>query len=179
MTVRTFKQLGQGYATEPLTIIASIDNVIVYEGIIPTVDQNGSTDPGTIPDIFGEQLFTWELDTAFSGTVDMSVTVAGPGRLFLTSTLANYVQILAPDSVIEPRYYINSGPDVFGFFYQKQMEDYVLGDPMTNVKISGVPQTTSHGPLASGQWNWFIEGGDTFSATVNIGGSPMAPAVPR
>jgi hypothetical protein len=174
MTIRTFKQLGQGFSAEPLTITASINDAVVYEGIIPTTDKPIPVDTETWTDIVGEQLFTWELDTAFSGTVDMSFTISGPGSLFLTTTLANYVQISEPESGI----FINSGPDVFGFFYQKQMTDYLLGNPFTNIKINGEPQTTSPTPLSSGQCSWFIKEGGTFSATVNVGVGPLTPATP-
>lgn len=180
MTIRTFKQLGMGYAAEPLTIAASIDNVVVYEGTIPTVDQPGPGDPASLTYPFGEQLFTWELDTTFSGTVTMSFTIAGPGRLYLTDTLANYVQIVNPnpDPVTGKPAYINGGPDVFGYFYQEPTPDYVLGDPFENVVINGIAQTASHSALLTGQTCWFIEAGGTFSATVNIVPSTLAPATP-
>jgi hypothetical protein len=175
MTIRTFKQFGMAYATESLTIAASIDDSVVYEGTIPTVDQPGPGDPASLIYPFGESLFTWELDTAFSGTVTMTFTIAGPGRLYLTDTLANYVQIKNPNSS-EPAY-INGGSDVFGYFYQKTTPQYVLGDPFENVTINGILQTVAHSALLSGQTCWFVEAGGTFSATVNIVPSTLAPAV--
>lgn len=176
MTMRTFKQLGQAYATEPLTITASINDALVYQGTIPTVDQPVPPDPSILTYPFGQQLFTWELDTAFSGTVDMTFTVAGLGRLFLSDTLANYVMIANPDTSPGQPPYINGGPTVFGYFYQLQMPNYVLGDPFTNVKINGVDQTTYPSVTQSGQWCWFIEESGTFSATVNIAPTNLSPA---
>jgi len=177
MTIRTFKQLGQGYGAEPLTITVSIDEVVVYSGEIPTVDQPAPTDPSILIYPFGQQLFTWELDTEFSGSVALSFTMAGPGRLFLTDTLANYIQIPNPNPEPGQPAYINGGPDVFGYYYQETTPEYVLGDPFTNVKINGIDQTASgRTAQSSGQWCWFIEADGTFSATVNILPSVLAPA---
>lgn len=174
MANRTFKQLGMAYGTEPLTIIARIDNVVVYEGTIPTLNQPVQTDPNA--NNFAAQLFTWELDTAFSGTVDMSITIAGEGCLFLTETLANYVQIQNPDSDPDDLKFSNSGADVFGRFYLKQMSDYMLGDPLTNVKIDDKPELTNPTASSSGQVCWCITTGSTFSATVNIAPNAHTPA---
>lgn len=178
MTIRTFKQLGQGYAAEPLTITASIDEVVVYSGEIPTLDQ--PADPSILLNPFGQQLFTWQLDTEFAGSVAMNFTIAGPGLLFLSDTLANYVQIPNPDPAPDLPAYINGGPDVFGSFYQEITPEYILGDPFTNVKINGVDQNTlERTELTSGQWRWTIEVNGTFSATVNIFPNALSPATPE
>ena len=177
MTIRTFKQLGQGYAAEPLTITASIDEVVVYSGEIPTLDQ--PADPTTLFNPFGQQLFTWQLDTEFAGSVAMNFTIVGAGVLFLSDTFANYVQIPNPNPAPGSPAYINSGPDVFGSFYQEVTPEYILGDPFTNVKINGVDQITpGRTELTSGQWRWAIEVDGTFSATVNIFPNALSPATP-
>jgi hypothetical protein len=166
MIKRTFKQLGIAYGAEPLAITAKINNIVVYKGTVPTITDRFS--PGTGLSEPAEQLFTWFEDLDFSGTVDMSFTIADTGCLFLANTLANYIQVKNPDTGPGQLYYINGGPDVFGYFYQKQMTDYVLGDPMSDIEINGVPQTTNYTAATSGQSRWLIEAGGTFSAKINI-----------
>jgi hypothetical protein len=176
MTIRTFKQLGQGYGTSPLIVTASINNAVVYQGEIPTVDQ--PVPSWDSPGNEGEQLFSWELDTEFAGTVEMSFSVTGDGVLALSDTLANYVGIPNPDPdlVTKKPLNINGGPDVFGSFYQVTMPEYVLGDPFTNVKINDVIQEIQRGTLY-GQWMWTLTAPATFSCTVNIQASPFMPPV--
>jgi hypothetical protein len=176
MTIRTFKQLGQGYGTSPLIITASINNAVVYQGEIPTVDQPVPESYFDLPGDFGEQLFSWELDTAFAGTVEMSFSVTGDGVLVLTDASANYIGVTnpTPDPVTKKPAYINGGPDVFGSFYQVTMPEYTLGDPFTNVRINDVVQEIQRGTLY-GQWWWTITAPATFSCTVNILASPFMP----
>jgi hypothetical protein len=178
MTIRTFKQSGQGYGTSPLIITASINNAVVYQGEIPTVDQPVPESYFDLPGDFAEQLFSWELDTAFAGTVEMSFSVTGDGVLTLTDTSANYVGIPNPALDLETKKpaYINGGPDVFGSFYQVAMPEYTLWDPLTNVKINDVVQEIQRGNLY-GQWWWTLTAPATFSCTVNILASTFMPPV--
>jgi hypothetical protein len=82
---RTFQFYGQAYGSTPVSIIATIGGTEVYSGEIPTVNQPW-VPPGAIPT---DQtiLFLIEnstlLNTDYSGSVPMTVTVSGgEGVLF-------------------------------------------------------------------------------------------------
>ena len=169
MTVRTFKQYGQGFGSDPVSIIAKINDVIVFEGDIPTVDEPLPLQPDLI-DNFDNVLFSWENTVDFAGTANVEITVGGSGTLMLTATVANYITGN-----------IETSTDVYGSFYSYTEEEVAIFDPFTNPKINGVdvvrvrdwvPTT----PL-DGQWMYTLASQSTFTGTLNInaGKSPSTP----
>lgn len=99
MTTRTLRFYGLGYASSPVTIVATVDGTTVYSGPIPTLDQPTYE---LLPDE-QEIMFTVECDTDFSGVKPVSITVAG-GTMVMAQTLANYYAII-PNPVFTPEQY--------------------------------------------------------------------------
>jgi len=169
MTVRTFKQYGQGFGSDPVSIIAKINDVIVFEGDIPTVDEPLPSQPD-LNDNFDTVLFSWENTVDFAGTANVEITIGGTGTLILTDTVANYITGN-----------IETSTDVYGSFYSYNDDEVVISDPFTEPKINGVgvirvrdwvPTT----PL-EGQWWYTLASQSTFTGTLNIdaGTLPTAP----
>jgi hypothetical protein len=168
MTVRTFKQYGQGFGTDPVSIIAKINDVIVFEGDIPTVDESLPPQPD-LNDSFENVLFSWENTVDFAGIANVEITVGGTGTLILTDTVANYITGN-----------IETSTDVYGSFYSYNDDEVVISDPFTNPEINGVDVVRVRDwvptvPL-SGQW-WYTVGGEsTFTGTLNIDAGILPPA---
>jgi hypothetical protein len=161
MTARTFKQLGQGFGTEPVGIVARINGVVVFEGTTDAIDE-------PVPDLidtdedFDTVLFTWENTVNFSGTAELEITVTGPGSIVLNTTLANYVAVGNT----------TSGPNTYGTFYSYTEGDLTIVDPFSNPKIDGaeVIRERDFNPVMplTGQWQYIIMAESDFTATVNI-----------
>jgi hypothetical protein len=148
--MRTFIQKGQGYGSNPVTIVAKIDGNIVFSGTVDTVDQPLPALPQTGVNL-GVNLFTWEKEYTFQGTQTMEVTVSG-GTLLITDTLGNNEY----DSSTFTAPYSET---IDGITYY----DPFTGETLNGVALEGPPQNT-----LPGQWYWTIPAGGVFSATVNI-----------
>lgn len=99
MTTRTLRFYGLGYASSPVTIVATMDGTPVYSGPIPTLDQ-------TTYELFPDEqeiMFTAECNTDFAGVKPMSITVTG-GTMVMAQTLANYYTNM-PNPVFTPEQY--------------------------------------------------------------------------
>jgi hypothetical protein len=161
MTVRTFKQYGQGFGVEPVGIIAKINGTVVFEGTVEAINEPVSSLFGENKE-FNNVLFSWENTVDFSGTSDLEIVVTGPGAIVLSKTVANYVS----DIDIYP------GPDSFSGFYHFTENDIKIFDPLSDPKIDGGDvsrprELDSNAPL-TGQWHYAVMSDSTFTATVNI-----------
>lgn len=162
--LRTFTQRGQAYGSVPTSIVAKIDNVVVFSGAVDTVNAPMPPLPNDELDV-GTNLFTWQKPVDFSGTSELEITVAG-SPLLLTTTVADYVN--AADS------------SVTGGFYSIEIDGVKYGDPFTDEKINGVVQAGPYNPELPGQWFWKIQPGSTFTTTVNVnaGIQPIPTSAP-
>ena len=160
MTVRTFKQNGQGYGSEPVGIIAKIDGVVVFEGTVSEIDADQLQNFRDYP---GDTIFSWENTVDFSGTAQMEITVTGPGTLVVTDTKANYVP--GPGG-------ISSGPDGFAEYYNYVEEDLIISDPFVDPAVNETPVVRNRhlgtDAQLTGQWWYVVATGVTFTTTVNI-----------
>lgn len=172
MTTRTFKQLGQAFGPDPVTITAKIDGVIVFDQTVAALDEPFPSFPDSNT-LFNNELFTWTEDVAFAGQRNLEVTVSG-GTLLLTDTLANF----APSSLVtDPPSVIVSDDTHFYSFYVFEENGTNVMDPFTDIEIDGAPKSTSHtvapgqigwhAPMP-GQWYWRVPSGSVFTAVVNI-----------
>lgn len=152
---RTFRQLGQGYGSNPVTITAFIGGSEVFSGTVPTVN---ASPPGEVRPEPPEQVcFTWNQDDAWTGTVSFSITNTGSGTFQICQTQAlSNVQIA------------DSWTQVFAETVPGPGGNIVLGDPFSNVSIDGIAQTKPTNTDAYGQWTWNIGSGSTFAATLNV-----------
>lgn len=172
MTLRTFKQLGKAFAfgTEQLSLIATIDNVEIFNGPITTGIGESAPDLSTVTWPYGDELFTWTEDIEYVGSKEMRIQVIGFGYLMLTSTVANYISV----TVSTDPYYVTipGGPDVFSNFYSQKFDGYEFSDPYTNVVIGGTPRSADDS-ASRGQWSWTVHGGSEFVATLNVNQARM------
>jgi hypothetical protein len=164
MLIRTFKQTGLSYGSEPTMIVAKVDGVVVYEGPVATVDAPFPFDHN---DVSGEDLFSWTSAIDFVGTQALEITVVN-NALVLTLTLANYIGSgtrEAPVSGSDSHFSIQS-PNSDGF-----------PDPFSDVTINYVPQVVerSVNPSDTGQWRWVIKAGKTFRCNFTVQ-PPTLPA---
>lgn len=174
MTTRTFTQLGQAYGTNPITIVAKIDGVEVFNGTISAVDsQPVFAYPSDV-----QNLFSWTGDVNFSGNVEMEVSASG-GKLLLTETVANYIKIIDAEN---PPPGVTSGAGVFGIFYSQIVNDTTISDPRSNIVIGGESQIPSRNTGLLGQYYWLIPSESTCTSTIAIQPgyetNPVFPPVP-
>lgn len=167
MTTRTFIQQGRGYGPDAVSIVVKLDNVIVYQGTVNTLDE-------TPPEFFDPEsgievdLFTWTQDINYSGTRALEITVID-GSLLVADTVANYTPIPSTET---PLTATSSGPDGFVPFYNKDYDGYIVSEPFANPKIDGVAVERNRGldetnPLL-GQWTYLLEAGSVFTADIKI-----------
>jgi hypothetical protein len=172
MTVRTFKQCGQGFGSEPIGIVAKINDIIVFEGTVPAIDEPLPVQPDN-DDQFTTVLFSWENTVDFAGTESMEITVIGPGTLFLTDTIANYV--VSKDNTPPP------GPDVYKEFYNYTEDEIIISDPFIDPAVNGTAIVRNRhlgtAEQLTGQWWYTLYTGAIFTTTVNITAGTEPPAV--
>lgn len=177
LTVRTFRQKGMGYFATPVSIIAKIDGVKVFEGEVPTVNEPYPILPQIgVP--FGVPVFTWDEPlTKTSGQIFLEIAVTH-GTLLVADTESNASQAkpAAPNPDMVP---IITEYDFHRLIYWQYIDTIWHSDPLTNVMIDGVPQsrpTTAHpADVDLGQWYWRVDAGQVFTATINV----QIPPTPR
>jgi hypothetical protein len=170
MTTRTFQQHGLGYSVEPITITATINGVVAYEGPVVTLDEPPPyelSDPNAYA--AADILFSWANTVDFEGTASIEIAVHGSGALMLARTKANYSAVYTPnpDGTLTVS---SSGPDGYrNFFYQK-IDDVIYCDPYIDSAIDGmeVPRPGATDPTMTGQWYYLITTGSTFTGTLSI-----------
>lgn len=157
MTIRTFKQRGQAYGSSPVTIVATIDDVEVFNGVIPTTDspyQLTGFDPDADWATLGDELFSWTDDANFTGTKTLEISVSG-GYLVLMNTIANYPFLTA-----------DNAENQWSFVYTNTVDGVLHTNPWSNMTINGQLQNPNTG--VPGQTYWLLPPGSVMSCTVNI-----------
>jgi hypothetical protein len=160
MTTRNFIQYGQAYGSTPASITATIDGTVVFSGPVTTVDLplpgRGNTSVSDLP-----TLFTWTNTVEFVGAQSFSIAVTGC-QLVLDCTAADNT---AANSISE-----------FCSFYKQTIGNVTVYDPFTNVTIDGMAmQRGPNNDELSGQWQWLIPAGSTFTATLNVDAGFLPP----
>jgi hypothetical protein len=169
MTIRTFKQRGQAYGSLPVTIVAKIDGVEIFNGQVPTLNapyQLTGFDSDIVSLTLGEELFSWTDDVEFSGAKTLEITVAN-GFLVLMNTTANYPQL----SVVD----LAAGENIWGFVYKNQVDDVFYVNPLSNMVINGQAQNPNDG--VPSQTYWLLPPGSVMSCNVNITASIVPPPI--
>ena len=151
MTTRNFKQCGQAYGAIPASITATIDGTVVFSGLISTLDTPIPTRPNASIDSL-PTIFTWTNTVEFSGTQPYSIAVTG-SPLLLDFTGADHC--------------VANNVAQFQVPYIYETDGVRVADPLTNVAIDGVAQQRDPITL-TGQWQWLIPAGSTFTATLNV-----------
>jgi len=182
-TIRTFRQNGQGYSSTPVTIVAKIDGVKIFEGEVPTLDEPYPALPQ--PNVeFGVPMFTWEepLDKT-SGQMALEITVTN-GLLLVADTYSNASKATppppaTPTGTAQSQYVDeNAFEDLTWWQYINQVWHV---DAFTNVVIDGVAQSRPTAGYSSdvpvGQWYWQVDTGSVFTCNINIQIPPIKQPV--
>ncbi len=158
MTTRTFKQYGIAFGSQTANITAKIDNVVVYQGPVTTLDESVPSLPNLGYQVTNE-LFSWTTDLTFEGPQLLEITIDQNAALLITTIKANYSPIANPDKPWKP---FSTGPDGYeGIPYSQ----------FGNTYINDVLQSVTHGPETEGQWWWSLPPSGVFveNLTINPG----------
>jgi hypothetical protein len=171
MTTRTFNQLLQGYGSEAITAVATIDGAQVFSGTVNTLDQ-------PLPDLpdnndYGVATFEWNKPIEFEGQITMTVAHTGEsGVIMITDTLADWSKTFPIDPATGNIYLTTSGADNFvEYYYQDRTDaqgDWVNSDPYNSVDINGANVFTPATREYAGQHYYFLMPGDVMTATLTI-----------
>jgi hypothetical protein len=139
---RIIQFFGQGYGTDPAFVVARLEDLVVYEGNVHTIDQIGfNTAPET-----QVVLFTCELPVTFEGLKPMSVEVI-TGTVVLAHVHATHCYANCNDLYFP----LCPGSDV-----------------RKNVKIDNKLQVPDQ--ELPGTWSWTVSSGSTLSCDLDIVG---------
>jgi hypothetical protein len=172
MTIRTFKQVGQGYGTTPVTITALIDNQVVYDGEVNT-NPSVAPLPGEYSQVTDSDLFTWTDDLLFDGTRQFEIRVHN-GDLLLKGRYADYASVVNPNPDSPP---ISSGPANFGMFYTTVENGILIYETLFDVKIDGGSMTTTPSAELNGQWYWLLTKNSVLTGTLRILPGILSPTL--
>lgn len=156
MTTRTFKQMGVAFGTQDLEITAKVDNVVVYQGTVVTLNEPLPQLPNLEYSVTNE-LFSWTADVEFSGPQVIEITVGNDAQLLVAELTANYSRMAGNTA----NTYISSGPDNYITFGWQQFG---------NTYINGVlqsSQTINHAEL-TGPWWWKLPAGSEFVENITV-----------
>jgi hypothetical protein len=167
-TNRTLQFLGLAYGNSDVTITATIDNVVVYNNTVATLDEE-MIDPGT-DWTTTNQLFTVEnsdqFPIEFAGSRVMSVTVSGGEGIFLTHVLSNYMaQYTKIGNIWEGT--PGNATTFVECYNGTPTNSEETPDCRSNVVIDGVapePYVKS-----TGIWTWQVDNGSTLVCNLNVG----------
>lgn len=141
MTTRTFRQMGIGFGSQPANITAKINNVVVYQGSVTTLDQPFPVLPNvdyTVTNV----LFSWTDDITYNGPTVIEIQADADSEVLVGEINANYTVIPDPANA---QSYISSGPDGFVDLPVAQIG---------NIYVGGSLQTVDHTAPLSGQYWW-------------------------
>jgi hypothetical protein len=160
MTIRNFKQYGQAYGSTPASVTATVNGTVVFSGSVSTLDIPVPSLPANVA---VSEIFTWTNPLDFTGTQSFSVAVAG-SPLLLDFTTADHC---AANNAAE-----------FGMIYHNEIGGVSVPDPFTDVTINGVAmQRGPDNSTLSGQWQWLIPAGSTFTAVMHINSPAALPYI--
>jgi len=95
MAIRTIQFLGMGFGSSPATVTATANGTQIFSGTVTTVDQPVPALPNLALEADQVVLFTYEIDTAFTGEIPMTCAITN-GTVIFSEILANYVPIQNP-----------------------------------------------------------------------------------
>jgi len=178
MTTRTFIQFGQAYGNSTVTVVASLDGIEIFNGVVPNgyvpPDPTSPAPSSFIPHSLDlTALFSFTEDVTFAGTKQLTMTVSG-GEVWMNRTVADY------STALPGLTYPSQEQDIFGLanfyapIYTATIGNLVIADPLSNVFVNGVASPSIptaemiNGVYPEGQWCRTIPDGGNLTATINI-----------
>lgn len=163
MTTRTFRQLGIGFGSQPTNITAKINNVVVYQGPVTTLDEPFPTLPN-VDYAVTNVLFSWTEDVTYAGPAVVEIQVDENSDLLVAEIDANYTAIPNPafvdaNTTPEVNNIISSGANGFVDLQSSQIG---------NIYLDGVLQTVTHTAPLDGQYWWELSVPDTIEINATI-----------
>jgi hypothetical protein len=178
MTNRTLQFLGAAYGTDSVTITATIDNVIVFDGVVTTLDAT-MPEPDHVtkpmPVLFAvENSSQFPID--FAGSKPMSIAVSGGNCIILDEVLSNYT-----DGFVTIERIINGNVSNFTRTTAGNATNFVscyrgtppnsegTPDCRSSVVINDKVQVPEIVPKAKACWTWVVNTGNTITYNLNVG----------
>jgi hypothetical protein len=176
MTNRTLQFLGLAYGNSAVTITATIDNVVVYNNTVATLNEP-LVDDGTHWTTTN-QLFTVEnsdqFPIEFAGSRTMSVSVTGGEGIILAHVLSNYMEPLVPIPIISIMHNASISGTALTF-------DSVTGNVTAGMKLYGSNSAGYAGRVAENtiivsgsENNWIVNNSQTVD-NITINGVVLEP----
>jgi hypothetical protein len=155
MTTRTFRQLGIAFGSQTANITAKINNVVVYQGPVTTLNQPFPVLPNldyTVTNV----LFSWTNDVTYTGPAIVEIQVDADSDLLVAEISANYTPFRDPANV---QSIISSGPDGFIDLPVSQIG---------NIYVDGSLRPVDHTNPLVGQYWWELIVPDTIEINATI-----------
>lgn len=95
MANKTIKFLGYGFSSSPAEVTATADGNVIHTGAVPTLNQPAPSLPDLSISSEPADLFTFDVDQSFVGTIPMTCTVTS-GTVVFTVVQVNYYPIPNP-----------------------------------------------------------------------------------
>jgi len=155
MTTRTFRQLGIAFGSQTANITAKINNVVVYQGPVTTLNTPFPVLPNleyTVTNV----LFSWTNDVTYTGPAVVEIQVDADSDLLVAEISANYTPIRDPANV---QSIISSGPDGFVDLPVSQIG---------NIYVDGALRPVDHTNPLIGQYWWELVVPDTIEINATI-----------
>jgi len=148
----TIIQRAQGYGPTPVQVTVAVDDHVIFDGTVPTVDQPLPLLPEEWTPELGVDSWSWQIYQYFNGQQSMVVTVKN-GTMLMCGTF----------------YSLSQDPgNVRALFFHHKEQGISTGDPLTDVVINSAAQIPPRDPDTAGQWIWKLVGGSTLSCQINI-----------
>jgi hypothetical protein len=170
MTNRTLQFLGLAFGDSAVTITATIDNVVVYNNTVATLNEplvNDGTHWTTT-----NQLFTVEnsdqFPIEFAGSRTMSVSVTGGEGIILARILSNY---MGQEGTQIGNEWVGTPGNATTFvkcYHGAPTNSEGTPDCRSSVVIDGVPQVPDRTTNSQGIWTWKVKNGSTLVCNLNV-----------
>lgn len=155
MTTRTFKQFGVAFGSQTANITAKIDNNVVYQGPVTTLNETLPTLPNLEYNVSNE-LFTWTADVNYSGPQVMEISIDSNAALLLAELQANYTPVGNVGNVT------SSGANGYIALNYTQFGNTYINNTL-------VPSSSiDHSGLYVGQWWFQVPNGGNFIENFTI-----------
>jgi len=169
MTNRTLQFLGAAYGNSDVTVTATIDNVVVYNNTVTTIDAE-MPPPETVATL-QPVLFSVEnsdqFPIEFAGSRVMSVTVTGGEGIFLTNVLCNYINWFSLVGNVWTTHPGNASTFSSCYILETPTNSEGTSDCRSSVVLNGNVQVPPLTP-STGTWTWTVYDGSTLVCNLNV-----------